>query len=86
MENLGALHGGNQAISLQGVPPEGAEEERGTEPETQHACLCLCALLPSPSTLMLPCLKLQGSGPSDRPLCHQSSHRSLDLCRGSAGG
>ena len=31
MENLGALHGGKQAIHCEGVPPKGAEEERGTE-------------------------------------------------------
>lgn len=86
MENLGALHGGKQAISCEGSLQKGLRKrgEQSGDPARPPLPLRPAAKLLHPHAA-LP--KLQGSGPSDRPLCHQSSqHRSLDLCRGSAGG
>ena len=84
MENLGALHGGKQAIHCEGSLQKGLRKrgEQSRDPARPPLPLSPAARLLHPCAA-LP--KLQGSGPSDRPLCHQSSqHRSLDLCRGSA--
>ena len=82
MENLGALHGGKRAIGCEGSLQKGLRKRGGRSRDPTRPPLPLnpAARLLHPHAA-LP--GLQGSGPSGRPLCHQSAqHRSLISAEG----